>query len=873
MAVIGNDNYRPGLSPPKPVRGGTGWLSSNMAQLMVFLNGLILTIVAFSTLSIFIEEIVREGLLKTTEEVQERLLTEYESAEEVLNSLSYVLGTSNNYNSSKLKNYISKSVDRVKYFEGIYLLERNANGWSADEIFVSTKNIQQTELVKKIVSVVSKAREEDILLRGFQWNGILDENDDNAFSEPYLLKVKVEGVDGGSWSDRYVVGFGYFGHLISPEWIENKETIQTINFLSTTSNKSLYFYRKAELMKVGFDSGGQVPNNFSIKLSDFPVEVQVTMQVGARDNFLRKIPLLMLLFGITLTLIGTMYVRNNQRQSIKLSDMNKELAHKNYELSQQMSERERLSQVIQKASRDNSAIINAVSDIIFELSVDEKIVFLNDTWKKVTGFDLDQSVGRNLFDLLYYQDQEEQRDNFYQLVKGQKKPYRAYTRLRTSDGTFRSVELTISMIRQDENKDLRIVGTITDVEERRRAERALSEAEKKYRAIVENAASGIYQVTPEGQFLSANAALAKILGYDRPEDILRDILNVTDEVYVDPAAREKILREVVSSKKAKVTEIQIKRKDGTISWANEHIRPVYDDEDNLIFYEGSMEDIDQRKKAEIALREAKIESDLANRSKSEFLANMSHELRTPLNSIIGFSEIIKSQAFGDIAEPKYVEYANSIYGSGNDLLKVINEILDVSRIDASERSLSETNINVSELVSSVLISMRTKTEKSSMEVHNHIIDSALGLVGEAQAVKQMLINLLSNSIKFSQEGGVITLGAEIDSKGRLRMSVTDTGIGLTEPEIEKALSPFGQVNVDFNRDKSGAGLGLTLVKSLMRLHGGDLELVSQKNIGTTATLIFPEDRVTRSNKKETGSSEVSSESPMFENAEDIKEDL
>jgi PAS domain S-box-containing protein len=574
------------------------------------------------------------------------------------------------------------------------------------------------------------------------------------------------------------------------------------------------------------------------------------MKIGAREAFLQKIPFLMLLFGITLTLIGTMYVRNNQRQSVKLSAMNKELAHKNYELSQQMSERERLNQVIQKSARDNSAVINAVSDVIFELSVDEKIVFLNSTWKKVTGFDLEQSIGRNLFDLLYYQDQEEQKENFYQLVKGQKKPYRVYTRLRTSDGTFRSVELTMSMLRQDENKDLRVVGTITDVEERRRAERALSEAEKKYRAIVENAAAGIYQVTPEGQYLSANPALAKILGYDRPEDILRDITNVTQEIYVDQGAREKVLREVVSSKMPKTIELRIKRKDGTIAWANENIRPVYDDEGNLIFYEGSMEDIDQRKNAELALREAKIESDLANRAKSEFLANMSHELRTPLNSIIGFSDIIKGQAFGEIAEPKYLEYAENINGSGNSLLKVINEILDVSRIDAGERTLNETHINVSELVSSTLMMLNRKLKAANMEVHNHITDPALGLIGEAQAIKQILVNLLSNAMKFSKGSGVITLESEINSKGGLRLSITDTGVGLTESEIEKALSPFGQIETELSRDKSGTGLGLTLVKSLMRLHGGQLELVSQKGVGTTATLIFPEKRVTKVTKKE-----------------------
>lgn len=849
MAVIGNDNYRPGLSPPKAVRGGTGWLSSNIAQLMVFLNGLILTIVAFATLSIFIEEIVQEGFESASQDVQGHISQNYSNAEDALSSLAYVMKQYNDV--SKIAEYLDGSDRHHKYFGSIYLAEKYSGNWQVKKVHAQDgfiEGVPEEYVSADIVAVLNKSNDDDVFVEGVSFEAGPYEPRDGILSGYYGVRIPLG-------NGRYVVGVGVYDSLMSLSWLENKGVIQTVSIVSELTKENFYFYRKIEDGGSYLADTYQAPSNVKVLLAGYPLDVRVTMRVGAREAFLRKIPYLMLLFGITLTLIGTLYVRNNQKQSMKLSEMNKELAHKNYELSQQMNERERLNKVIQKSARDNKAIVDAVSDIIFELSVDEKIVFLNESWKTVTGFDLEQSVGRNLFDLLYYQDQDEQKDNFEQLVKGQKKPYRAYTRLRTSDGTFRAVELTMSMIRQDENKDLRIVGTITDVEERRRAERALSEAEKKYRAIVENAASGIYQVTPEGQYLSANPALAKILGYSMPEDLLRNVADVTAEIYVDQLKREKLLKDIATAKAPKTSELQIKKPNGDVSWVHEYIRPVYDDESNLIFFEGNMEDVDQRKKAEIALMDAKVESDLANRSKSEFLANMSHELRTPLNSIIGFSEIIKTQAFGEIAEPKYLEYADSIYGSGNQLLRVINDILDVSRIDAGERTLNEGHINVSELVSSALALLSEKVETSQMEVHNRIIDSSLGLIGEAQAVKQMLINLLSNAIKFSPEGGVITLDSDVDSQGQLRLSITDTGVGLSEEEIEKALSPFGQLDTALNRDKSGTGLGLTLVKSLMRLHGGELDLVSQKGVGTTVTLVFPEKRVamkkTSTEKKET----------------------
>ncbi|MGB0720705.1 MAG: PAS domain S-box protein, partial [Bdellovibrionales bacterium] len=398
--------------------------------------------------------------------------------------------------------------------------------------------------------------------------------------------------------------------------------------------------------------------------------------------FLALFPYMVLGFAFVVTATGTLYLRSNHVQALRFAAMNDQLASKNLELRSEIEKREGLTENIRRAERENRDIIDSVSDIIFETDVHGSILFLNKRWKSITGFDVEQSLEQDFFKVLHPQDQDQIEDRFRALVKDHTQKFRVFTRLRTANGTFRAVELSVSMVREDNKNQKRIVGTLTDVEERRRAERALSEAEKKYRNIVEHAAGGIYQLTPEGLYLSANPAMARILGYDNPEQILREVKNANSAIYADTAKREMTIREIVSLGSVNNHEVQMKKRDGSVIWVNENTRSVSDDKGTVLYFEGSIEDITERKETALRLQDAKIHSDLANRAKSEFLANMSHELRTPLNSIIGFSEMLKNQVFGEIAQKEYQDYACNIFESGNKLLQVINEILDISKIEA-----------------------------------------------------------------------------------------------------------------------------------------------------------------------------------------------
>ena len=242
------------------------------------------------------------------------------------------------------------------------------------------------------------------------------------------------------------------------------------------------------------------------------------------------------------------------------------------------------------------------------------------------------------------------------------------------------------------------------------------------------------------------------------------------------------------------------------------------------------------------LAAAKFEADEANRGKSEFLASMSHELRTPLNAILGFSEVIQTQLFGPVGSPQYREYAGHIHKSGQHLLDLINDILDLSKISAGKMELREEEVAITSLVYDSLALVRGRANQVNLEeipTHN------LPLIwADNRLLKQILVNLLSNAIKFTPVGGTVSIGAALSPSG-ISISVSDTGIGMSANEISKAMSEYGQVDSKVARDHQGTGLGLPICLSLAMLHGGSLEIVSQPGSGTTVTLALPASRILR----------------------------
>lgn len=377
------------------------------------------------------------------------------------------------------------------------------------------------------------------------------------------------------------------------------------------------------------------------------------------------------------------------------------------------------------------------------------------------------------------------------------------------------------------NRELQI-----KIEERAQAEEALVESEKKYRSIFENATNGFFQSTPEGRYLTVNPAMVKILGYDSAEEMIDTIKNLRDQVYVNPGDREKILE--ISEREGQLKDFRTRyyRKDGSIIDVSVSGVTVRNEEGKTLFYEGAVEDITQKKRAE-ELKIEKEAAEAATEAKSSFLANMSHEIRTPMNAIIGLTEL----ALKTDMTPKQYDYLNKIHLSSQALLGIINDILDFSKIEAGKLEMEEVEFSVSEVINNLSDMFSGKVSEKGIELLQFISDDVpRALVGDPLRLGQVLINLVSNAVKFTEEGHVLIKVSTVKKESevvRLRFAVQDSGIGISRENLPKLFASFTQADGSTTRKYGGTGLGLAICKRLVHMMGGSIDTESEEGVGTT----------------------------------------
>jgi PAS domain S-box-containing protein len=334
----------------------------------------------------------------------------------------------------------------------------------------------------------------------------------------------------------------------------------------------------------------------------------------------------------------------------------------------------------------------------------------------------------------------------------------------------------------------------------------------------------------------ANAAFTRITGYTAAEAMGRNcrFLQGRD---TDREQVERMRRAIATGRAITVT-LRNYRKDGRTFWNEVNISPLHDAGGRLIHFVGILQDATNRIRTEENLREAKEQAEVANRTKSEFLANVSHELRTPLNAILGFTEIMQLEMFGPLGAPQYHAYAKDVHDSGQLLLDLINDILDLSKIEAGRMELFPEPVEAQGVFEACLRLVSDRAHNSGVILQSELPPDLPRLRVDPRAVKQMLANLLTNAVKFTPKGGRVVLAARLDGD-QVELSVADTGIGIAPKDIAKVLEPFGQADNPHSRRQQGTGLGLPIVKALVEQSGGSFKLDSKVDAGTTVILRLP----------------------------------
>jgi len=256
-------------------------------------------------------------------------------------------------------------------------------------------------------------------------------------------------------------------------------------------------------------------------------------------------------------------------------------------------------------------------------------------------------------------------------------------------------------------------------------------------------------------------------------------------------------------------------------------------------------EIRERERVEVKLREAKQRAEIANRAKSDFLAMMSHELRTPLNAVIGFSEILHGEALGALGNDKYREYVGYIHTSGTELLTRINDILELTKMDGDDFTLLVEPVDIENIFQAMEPIIREKASAAALKLTTEFARDLPQLKADPRALKQILLNLMLNAVKFTRAGGRVALDARSDRQGRMVMRVSDNGVGIDPEHLSQVLQPFSQADSSLGRKYEGSGLGLALAHKLVKLHGAELYIDSEVGAGTTVTIIFPKDRILR----------------------------
>jgi len=478
------------------------------------------------------------------------------------------------------------------------------------------------------------------------------------------------------------------------------------------------------------------------------------------------------------------------------------------------------------------AVLHHAADSIEIVNDDFTLSYVNPAFEEMSGYSSEEVVGKRSMDLLKA---DEGTAGVYDLVEEtlrSGRPWSGMLRSRRKDGSEYNLEASVSPVFNESGIIENFVAIKRDITQSLETQRALTEIKESYRKLLALTPDAVY-VHVDARIVLANKAAVEVFGAGSEEDLIGTSIYDLMHSDVVPVA-EDFQRRTGDTLRM---EQKRRRLDGEEFWASVSITPLnWNGERGALVI---LTDITEQRRSQESLMSAMESAEIANKSKSEFLANMSHELRTPLNAIIGFSEIMRNEMFGEIGNEHYTEYARDIHESGMHLLYVINDILDLSKIEAGKLSVSLSEVELANSIEASVRLVRQSAADADVTIDTKMVGTLPKIQADERMLKQMLMNLLSNAIKFTPRGSGIRIAARQAGGDFVEIAVIDRGVGISAADLPRVLEPFVQADHPVESGETGTGLGLPLTKSLAKLHGGSFRLWSRVGLGTRAVLRLP----------------------------------
>ena len=504
-------------------------------------------------------------------------------------------------------------------------------------------------------------------------------------------------------------------------------------------------------------------------------------------------------------------------------------------VTRNVSDRKRMERSLRESEYRYRALMEGTSDYTWKVNADCVYTDVSPKVRDMLGYEPEEIVGKTPFDLMPPEDINRITEAFWQVASMQERLVALENTVVAKNGTRLVVETSGVPIFDEEGRFAGYHGYDHDITDRKRAEEALQKSERHYRALSDALHDLVWEVDAKGTFTSISPRVKETLGYE-PEEVLGR--RVSEFMVPEDAGRMREWFADVARRRASFTAVEntILHKNGSRVVMESNGVPLFDAKGDLVGYQGCDRDITQRKRAEEELQRAKEAAEIATRAKSEFLANMSHEIRTPMTAILGFADLLSNS----LSVPEDAEAVQTIKRNGLYLMNIIDDILDLSKIEAGRMILERVSCDPAAILADIFSLMRVRARAKSLSLHVEWKGPIPATIqSDPLRLRQILINLIGNAIKFTEIGTVRVTGRMVAPQAgrpQMQFDITDTGIGMSPQQIGRIFQPFTQGDSSTNRMFGGTGLGLVISKRLAEMLGGNITVSSTVGQGSTFTL-------------------------------------